>query len=60
MLDKETASYIWYCIRCQNGYAEDFSEWCYTLSLDFEDVELFEIMVYEMIESLPEKQREPT
>ena len=55
MLDKKTAEYIWSCIRNHEGYAEDFSEWCYNLDIDFDDVEIFESMVYSMIESLPER-----
>lgn len=55
MLDMETAAYIWHCIRNHEGFAEDLSEWCYNLDIDFDYVGIFNRNVIEMIEQLPLK-----
>lgn len=53
MFDKETAGYIWSCIRNHSGdYSEDRSEWCYALGIDPGDCDEFERFVAEKIEEL--------
>ena len=51
-LTKRRASYIWYCIKCHNGFVEDRGEWRYNLDISEEEVDAFEDLVQDAISSI--------
>lgn len=56
MLDKITAEYIWNCIQDHCGdFSEDRGEWLWAMNISESVFELFENMITQAIDALPEK-----
>lgn len=51
-LTKRQANYIWYCICCHEGFAEDRGEWRYNLDISEEEMDEFRDLVLDAIESI--------
>ena len=52
MLTKRQANYIWYCINSHNGFVEDRGEWRYNLDISEEELDEFEELVQNAINSI--------
>lgn len=52
MLTKRQANYIWYCIKCHNGFVEDRGEWRRNLDISEEEMDEFQELVQNAIESI--------
>lgn len=48
-LTKRRAYYIWYCVKCHNGFVEDRGEWRRNLDISEEELEAFDDLVLEAI-----------
>lgn len=51
-LTKRQANYIWYCINQHNGFVEDRGEWRYNLDISEEEMDAFDELVQNAIESI--------
>ena len=51
-LTKRQANYIWYCINQHNGFVEDRGEWRYNLDISEEEMDAFDELVKNAIESI--------
>ena len=52
MLTKRQANYIWYCINQHNGFVEDRGEWRYNLDISEEEMDAFDELVQNAINSI--------
>lgn len=51
-LTKRRANYIWYCINQHDGFVEDRGEWRYNLDISEEEMDAFDELVTNAIESI--------
>lgn len=51
-LTKRQANYIWYCINQHNGFVEDRGEWRYNLDISEEEMDAFDKLVKNAINSI--------
>ena len=51
-LTKRQANYIWYCINSHNGFVEDRGEWRYNLDISEEELDEFQELVQNAINSI--------
>lgn len=51
-LTKRRANYIWYCVKCHNGFVEDRGEWRENCDISEEEFEAFDDLVLDAISSI--------
>ena len=54
-MDSFKASYIWHCICCHDGFAEDSGEWLQNNGISEDEMNSFSELVLGAIDSLDDK-----